>query len=142
MGQCYNTTVVNAPLEKAWAAVRDFHDMSWAAPVITSVEKVGEAAGDEIGAKRILNEAFQETLLELDDDGKTLTYSIDDGPGPVASHAVEHYRGILTLLPVTDTGQTFVEWRSTYVSPDPEAVVNFCDPIYQGLLAALKAHFD
>jgi hypothetical protein len=54
---------------------------------------------------------------------------------------VDHYQGILSLKPVTDTGQTFVEWKSMYQSKDPGAVGDFCDPIYQALLGAMKAHF-
>ena len=142
MGQCYNTTVVNAPAADVWATMRDFHDMSWAKGVITSLDVVGETHGTKTGAGRILNNAFHETLRTIDDEGHTLTYSIDDGPGPVASDAVDNYRGILSLYPVTDTGQTFVEWKSTYDSNDHEAVGDFCDPIYQALLAALKAHFE
>lgn len=141
MGQCYNTTVVNAPVDEVWSTVRNFHDMSWAEGVITSVEKVGESGGTEVGARRILNGAFHETLHVLDDQGHSLTYSIDDGPGPVARDAVDNYRGILSIMPVTDSGQTFVEWKSVYDAEDPGAVGDFCDPIYQALLGALKANF-
>jgi hypothetical protein len=141
MGHCFNTTVIDTSTDQAWATVRDFHSLEWAAPVVTSVEKVGEAGATEIGAKRVLNGAFHETLLELDDAAHTLTYSIDDGPGPVASDVVANYRGVVRLFPVTDSGQTFVIWQSSYDSDDDAAVGEFCDPIYQGLLAALKARF-
>jgi hypothetical protein len=141
MGQCYNTTVINTSIDQAWATVRDFHSLAWAAPVVTSVDKVGEAGGTEIGAKRVLNGVFHETLLKLDDDAHTLTYRIDDGPGPVARDAVANYLGVVSLFPVTDSGQTFVVWQSSYESDDDAAVGDFCNPIYQGLLAALKAAF-
>ena len=64
---CYNSCVVNAPVDRVWTALRDFHDMSWAPQVITSFEKVGDATGDQIGAKRLLNGVFHETLRGLDD---------------------------------------------------------------------------
>ena len=52
---CYNSTVVNASIEEVWKAIRNFHDLAWGEPVITSVESVGDSAGDKVGAKRILN---------------------------------------------------------------------------------------
>lgn len=138
---CYNTTVITASAERVWEVLRDFHDLPWAQGVVTSVERVGDAGATEVGAQRILNGAFHETLRSLDDEAMALTYSIDDGPGPVARDVVSHYRGRIRVLPVTDTGAAFVEWESSYESPDPDAVAEFCNPIYQAALAALKAHF-
>lgn len=141
MGQCYNSTIIDASADQAWSTVRDFHELSWASPVVTSVEKVGRVSGTEPGARRVLNDVFHETLLRIDEAGRSLTYRIDDGPGPVARDAVEDYFGTLTVYPVTDSEQAFVEWRSEYRSNDPDAVGALCNPIYQALLAALKAHF-
>lgn len=142
MGQCYNTTIIKAPADQVWAVVRDFHDMSWAEPVIESLEPVGDRAGTEPGAGRVLNGVFHETLQSIDEDSRTFAYSIDHGPGPVHREAVDNYRGILKVFPVTDSGQAFVEWQSLYDSDDPDAVAEFCDPIYQALLKALRSHFD
>lgn len=141
MGKCYNSVVVGAPCAKVWKALRNFHDLSWAPGVITSAEAVGDLKADQIGARRILNEAFHETLLALDDHERTLSYSIDDGPGPVAKDAVRNYVGMVRARPVTDGDTTFVEWESRYDSPDDKSVGEFCNPIYQALLGALKQHF-
>ena len=141
MGKCYNTTVVEAPIDQVWQTIRDFHEMGWAEGVITSCELVGDAAGDQVGAGRILNDAFHETLLSLDDEARQLTYSIDDGPGPVAKDVVENYVGQVRVLPVTCSDRTFVEWTSSYDSDAPQAVSDFCNPIYQALLLALRNHF-
>jgi hypothetical protein len=43
---------------------------------------------------------------------------------------------------VTDTGQTLVVWTSSYESDDSAAVGEPCNPIYQALLATLKAYFQ
>ena len=85
---CYNSTVVSATVDEVWALIRNFHNLSWADGVITSAEPVGNAAGDEIGAKRILNDAFHETLRVLDDENRTIEYSIDDGPDAVSKENV------------------------------------------------------
>lgn len=96
--------------------------------------------GTAPGAGRILNDAFHETLRAIDDDACTFTYSIDDGPGPIAADAVANHRGTEQLHPVTDTGQTLVVWTSSYESEQEGAIADFCNPIYQALLGALKSH--
>jgi len=140
---CYNATVLNAAPEAVWTALRDFHDLSWSSNVVEEVTPVGEASGTEVGAKRVLNNAFHETLHVLDDDSLYLKYSIDDGPGPVAKDAVVDYFGEVRVLPVTvptDSGQCVVVWKSSWASGGDE-VHEFCDPIYRALLGDLKGHF-
>ena len=69
---CYNSIVINKPADEVWNALKHFHDMSWASNVITKLDKVGETTGNVVGAKRVLNDAFQETLLAF--DGAYLPY--------------------------------------------------------------------
>lgn len=142
MGICYNSTVVDGSIDKTWETIRNFHEMGWAAPVIEQLDTVGDIAGDRPGARRVLNGVFHETLVSIDDQLRRFSYSIDDGPGPVAKDAVSHYLGVVELHPVTDSPQTLVVWSSTYDSDSSEAVGEFCNPIYHALLAALKAHFS
>ena len=72
MGNCYNSTVVDAPREKVWETIKDFHNLSWAEPVITKVDVIGEKNGSEIGATRLLNDAFLETLVSVNKDEQCL----------------------------------------------------------------------
>lgn len=104
--------------------------------VIQSCEAVGTFAGTEIGAQRILNEAFHETLLECSEADCRIRYSIDDGPSPVSPAEVKNYVGQIQLRPVTLNGTTFVEWRSSWESASDEAR-DFCHQIYIALLKAL-----
>ncbi len=137
---CYNSCVVDAPVDTVWGALRNFHDLSWAPQVITSLEKVGSAAGDQIGAKRLLNNAFHETLRGLDETARVVTYSIDDGPDAVSKANVSGYLGVVRVFPVTDGDGTFVEWTSSW-QDSKGGVKEFCDPIYKALLDSLKQHF-
>lgn len=137
---CYNSCVVSAPADRVWALLRNFHDFSWAPDVVESVEVVGSAAADQIGARRILNGAFHETLRALDDEARELKYTIDDGPPPVSKDQVRHYVGTLRVHPVTDGDRAFVEWSSSWESSQG-GVAEFCNPIYQALLSSLQAHF-
>ncbi len=140
MGRCYNSITVNASADKVWALLRNFHDLGWAAGVVENLEVVGDRAADQLGAKRILNGAFHETLIALNDADRSLQYRIDDGPGPVARDAVANYIGRVRVAPITADGTTFVEWSSSYDSADDAAVGNLCNPIYQALLGALQKH--
>jgi hypothetical protein len=140
MGKCVNSVVVNAPVDKVWAAIRNFHDLSWATGVVEKCEVVGELGGDQIGAKRVLNDAFHETLHGLNDLDHTIQYSIDDGPGPVAKDAIRNYVGHVQLSPITTNDTTYVLWTSSYDSPNDSAVGELCNPVYQALLNALAKH--
>ncbi len=141
MGKCYNSVVIDAPCEKVWQTICNFHDLGWAAGVVTSVKVEGDLKGSQIGAKRILNDAFHETLLTLDEEGRTFSYSIDDGPDPLAKGTFVDYVGSVAVSPVTENDTTFVEWQSTYESANDIAIADFCNPIYVALLAAMKEHF-
>lgn len=140
MGKCYNSTVIDAPIEKVWDTIKNFHELPWGTAVVTSTEKVGDKKSHEVGAQRILNDAFHETLLSIDNDAFTFTYRIDDGPGPVAKDCVQNYFGVVKLSPITDSGSTFIEWSSNFDSDNSNDVSEFCNPIYAGLLASLKAY--
>lgn len=71
MGSCNNKIEIEQSIDTVWEIIKDFHDMSWASDVITSVAKVGDKSGYELGAKRIINDAFHETLIEKDSDYHT-----------------------------------------------------------------------
>ena len=142
MGQCNNSIVVSAPAADVWEAVKSFHDLSWSANVVQKVDIIGDKGATEVGAKRKLNDAFEETLIEFNDADRSFRYTIDDGPGPVASGVVESYVGSVKVFPVTATNQTFVLWISEYATKDDGAVGEFCDPIYKALLDDLAAHFS
>jgi len=57
--------------------------MSRAQGVIDKCAPVGELKANQIGAKRLLNDAFHETLLELSEVDRTIKYRIDDGPSVI-----------------------------------------------------------
>lgn len=137
MGQTYQSIVINAPLENVWKAIRNFHDMGWAPNVITSVDVIGAKKGNQVGAKRVLNNAFHETLLDLNEDEHTFSYQIEDGPSPVAKDDVDDYIGQVSVRPITEGGGTFVEWSSKW-KRNESATGEFVHAIYVALLADMK----
>lgn len=138
---CFNSIVINAPADKVWAAFQNFHDMSGFPNVIESVENSGDIPGDQIGAKRILNGVFHETLLYFNAEERILRYSIDDGPEATSKDNVKGYVGQVQVFSVTADNSTFVLWTSKWESSGG-GVTEFCDPVYQALLTDLQAHFS
>ena len=132
--------VVDAPIADVWSRFSDFHDLSWAPNVMTQVDKVGSIDGGKSGAKRILNNAFHETLIEINNDEYSLKYSIDDGPSPVSKEEVDNYVGVVRLSPAEDGSGTLVEWSSSWDSEVDDAV-EFCHGIYVALLGELAKSF-
>lgn len=141
MPQCYQSIVIAAPIEEVWETIKNFHDFSWASGVIDSCEAVGSLGGTEIGAKRVLNGAFHETLLECHEASHRIRYSIDDGPSPVSAQEVKNYVGTLQLRPITLSHATFVEWRSAWESQSEDAR-DFCHQIYVALLRTLASRLE
>lgn len=141
MSSTYQSIVVNASVDEVWQRVKNFHDFSWASQVITSCEAVGSKGPTDVGAKRILNDAFHETLIRMEPENHLLEYSIDDGPSPVSASEVSNYVGSLQLHPVTLGEATFVEWYSCWDSQSEDAV-EFCHGIYVALLQTLAASFE
>ena len=141
MPSTHQSIVINTSINNIWDKLRDFHELSWAAKVLPSVEKVGDKNGKEVGAQRVLNGAFHETLTKLDAENYLVEYSIDDGPSPVSKKEVSNYLGVIRLSPAQDTDGTLVTWSSSWESNSEDAV-DFCHGIYVALLNELASSFE
>jgi hypothetical protein len=139
MGKTYQSITINASVDSVWKAIRDFHDMSWCPNVVTKLDKIGDIPGDQIGAGRLLNDAFKETLKIVDNGQMTFSYSIDDGPSPICKDDVKDYVGTVKVS-AADNG-TLVEWTSTWEEND-EAAYEFCHGIYLALLDDMKKSLE
>lgn len=140
MPKVYNSIIVPASIEQVWLRINNFHDFSWAPSVITSCEKVGEGDGNTVGAKRLLNGVFLDTLIAYSIIEKRIMYSMDEGPTPMSSSEIRDYVGNLHLLPVTADNTTFAEWSASWESGNADAV-KFMDHVYRCLLSDLAAEF-
>ena len=141
MPSTYQSLVINASINDIWDKLRNFHELSWANKVLPGVEKVGDKNGYEVGAKRVLNDAFHETLTKVDLENYLVEYSIDDGPSPVSKEEVSNYRGLIQLSPAQDADGTLVVWTSSWESNSEDAV-DFCHGIYIALLNELAKSFE
>lgn len=140
MGKTYQTAVIPASIDKVWDKIKDFHGLSWAPGVVEKCEAVGDLKGNQIGACRILNDAFHETLVAFSELDKSFQYQIDDGPAPVSKNDVKDYIGTVRLIAITENDTCLVEWSSDWESATDEAC-DFCHNIYVALLDSLKNSF-
>ena len=140
MPTTYQSKDIDAPISEVWSKFNNFRDLSWAPNIITNVEKLGSIDGGEMGAKRIVNNTFHETLVKIDHDKHMLKYSIDNGPSPVSKEEVSNYYGVVKLSPTDNGNGTHVEWSSSWESNADDAV-RFCRGTYVLFLNELAESF-
>jgi hypothetical protein len=101
-------TTVNASPEKAWDVLGDFNGL----PRFVAAVSESVVRGSGVGAVRTLTLAgggqIRELLEAFDPDGRTLKYSILDGPLPV-----KNYLSTVRVTPTGD-GRADIFWSSTF----------------------------
>ncbi len=137
---------INAPPAKVWAAIHDFHDMSWFPGI---AKTTGEGGNEPDVAKRQLTLAngatIDESLYKYDDGQMTYSYRIDKVDVKVLP--VTNYSATLIVLPA-EGGKSKVEWRGAFYrgfpnnDPPPElndeAALAAVGKIYRTGLEGLK----
>lgn len=110
------STIVDAPIDRVWALIRDFngHDR-WHPAVADSQIERGQPS-DKVGCVRRFHlqdgSELREQLLTLSDIDFAFSYCLLDTPVPLLNY-VAHVR----LFPVTDGDQTFWQWESRFDTP-------------------------
>jgi len=140
MPRVYQSLVIDAPVEKVWERIRDFHDFTWAPSVVESCVAEGEGAGTSVGSGRRINDVFVDTMITHSDADRRYQYRIDEGPSPVAPKETRNYVGDIHLLPITDQNKTFAEYSAHWESDNADAE-KFIDSVYGALLKDLAAQF-
>jgi uncharacterized protein YndB with AHSA1/START domain len=137
------SSVIDAPIEKVWARIRDFNGLpGWHPRMVESHIEDGKTA-TEIGCVRNFKTAtgatIRERLVALSDDERTVTYSIIGHPMPISNHS-----STLRLERVTDGDRTYAVWTAEFDAPADQAdaiAKGMGENVFQGGFNALKAHF-
>ena len=137
------SSIIDAPVEKVWARIRDFNGLtSWHPRMVESHIEDGKSA-DEIGAVRNFTLAsgpkIREKLTEFSDEDFLVSYSIIEHPAPISNHTAT-----LKLRRVTDGNRTFAEWTSSFDAPEGEGdkiAAGMGANVFQGGFDALQKHF-
>jgi hypothetical protein len=107
------TSIIDASVDRVWAAIRDFNGLPAWHPVIARSEIEDGKAPEQVGCVRAMRthdgELIRERLLALDDLRHSFSYSIlESGMG------VRGYIASVTLHPLTQGGRTFGEWTAEF----------------------------
>ena len=141
MPRPYASGVVAAPVDKVWAQVRAFNDLPAFLPAIGHSELV-EGVDGQVGAVRRLTLAaggdpFDERMIVLDDPGRSYTYTFT-GANPFG---VRRYISTVRVCPVTDTGESFIEWWAEYdadAGEEEELTRTFAQDVYAAGIEGLR----
>jgi uncharacterized protein YndB with AHSA1/START domain len=113
MARAHASTVIDAPIEKVWATVRDFNALPAWNPGVVSSEVEDGLASDVVGCVRRFRLAdgrpVRERLLSLSDASWSFSYNFESPAFPV-----ENYLATMRLMPVTKGNRTFVAWDATF----------------------------
>jgi hypothetical protein len=113
MIRAYRSAVINASVQKVWAAIRDFNGLPSWHPAIAESEIEGGQAGNAIGCVRSFSMKdgghLREQLLALSDVDHSFTYNILVSPMPV-----KDYVATFRLTPITVDNRTFAEWWADF----------------------------
>lgn len=141
---------INAPPDKVWKVIGDFHDMSW----LPGVEKTtGEGGNTPDEAKREIvlkgGATVDEELYKYSAAEHTYSYRIDKVDVKVLP--VNNYSSTISVLPA-DGGKSTVEWRGAfyrgYMNNDPppelddEAAMKAVSGLYRSGLENLKKEIE
>jgi hypothetical protein len=138
------SSVIDAPVEKVWARIRDFNGLpSWHPRMVESHIEDGKDA-EAIGCVRNFKVAsgatIREKLLDFSDADFRVSYSIIETPQPISNHTAT-----LQLRRITDGERTYAEWSADFDAPADQAdavASGMGANVFQGGFNALKDHFS
>ncbi|MBW2273534.1 MAG: SRPBCC family protein [Deltaproteobacteria bacterium] len=137
MGSIAIEEEIAASADAAWKSIGDFAGIGGWMPGIDSCDTEGEG----IGAVRTVNMGALKIVEKLeahDDDARSISYSITEGPLPVQNY--------LATIQVSDAGAGCkVDWTARFDLPEgveEAAIAPALEGAYGGALKALKAQLE
>ena len=128
------STVVDAPIERVWAVLRDFNSHDQWHDVVQESRIEGGESPTQVGCIRNFTlqdgNRVREQLLTLSDTDFKSTYCIVEATIPL-----RRYVATVTLKRITDGNRTFWHWESTFATP-PGRERELRDLVAQGVYEA------
>lgn len=145
MPKAYASTVLDLPADQVWATVRDFNALPvWADQVVARSEIEGGKQPDQVGCVRSIHlhdgANIRERLLAFSDQDRFYVYNFEKTP-----FDVQNYNATLRVTPVTDSGQSFVEWWTTFDCAPADMdqwIDTFANGVFGGGLKNLRTHLS
>jgi len=143
MACIFVSSVLEAPVDRVWARIRDFNALPRWHPMIAESQIEDGLPSDKIGCVRNFRlqngDRIRERLLGLSDHELFCTYAILESPMPL-----ENYVATLRLTPVTEGNRTFIEWTAEFAcAPEVEEELahDIAQNVFRGGFDSLKRHF-
>lgn len=139
MVRIFKSTVIDAPLERVWALLRDFNGHDRWHPAVAQSEIEGGLRADQVGCVRRFRlrrpdggdgGMLREQLLALSDEQHSFTYCILAAPLPL-----DEYVATVSLKPVTDGERTLWCWESEF-EPPPARAGELSELVAEGIYQA------
>src|SRR5262245_13785330 len=136
------SAVIDAPIERVWAILRDFNSHAAWHPIVAESEIERGEPSDQVGCVRNFRlrdgHHVREQLLALSDRDHVSSYCILE-----ASIPLRRYVATVQLKRVTDGDRTFWHWQSTFDAPrgrEPEFIELVGRGVYEAGFDGLRAH--
>jgi len=134
------STVIDAPIDRVWAVLRDFNSHGRWHDVVAESRIEGDERSDQVGCVRSFTlsdgNRIREQLIALSDSEHKSTYCIVEATVPL-----QRYVATVTLKRVTDGARCFAEWSAEFdcaEAREQELVETIGDRVFQGGFDALK----
>lgn len=141
MPKVVRSSIVDAPVDRLWAVLRDFNGHDRYHPIVAASAIERGHPSDKVGCVRRFTlrdgSELREQLLTLSDLEMTYSYCLLDTPIPLFNY-VAHVR----LLPVTDGNRSFWHWESRFTTPpgrEEELARMVGDEVYSAGIEAVRA---
>ena len=135
------SAIIDAPIERVWAILRDFNSHTAWHPVVAESAIENDEPSDQVGCVRNFTlkdgNHIREQLLALSDNDYISTYCILDATLPM-----QRYVATVQLKRVTDGDRTFWHWQSTFDTPrgrEQEFADLVGKGVYEGGFEGLRA---
>lgn len=136
------SAIIDAPIERVWAILRDFNSHTAWHPVVADSAIENDEPSDQVGCVRNFTlkdgNHIREQLLALSDADHVSTYCILDATLPM-----RRYVATVQLKRVTDGDRTFWHWQSTFDTPrgrEQEFADLVGKGVYEGGFEGLRAY--
>src|SRR5688572_26955358 len=138
------SAIIDAPIDRVWAILRDFNSHTAWHPVVAESTIENDEPSDQVGCVRNFTlrdgNHIREQLLTLSDHEHVSTYCILDATIPM-----QRYVATVRLKPVTDGARTFWHWESTFEAPrgrEREFADLVGKGVYEGGFAGLRSYLQ
>jgi NADPH:quinone reductase-like Zn-dependent oxidoreductase len=134
MQRVTRSAIIDAPIERVWAVLRDFNSHDRWHPAVADSHIERDDSADQVGCIRNFHlrdgSHIREQLISLSDEEHVSTYCILDATVPL-----RRYVATVTLKRVTDSDRTFWHWQSTFEAP-PGRERELADMVGRGIYEA------